>query len=209
MDDSLLVIQAKNGSREAFSSLMELHQGRVYNLALRMTGSPEDAADLSQEAFLNAWRGLSGFQGDSSFSTWLYRLTNNVCIDFLRREKRRQNVSSALSLDDSEVDYANLIPDRSPSPQAVLEGKELKEAIRRGLDQLSAEHRQVLVLREITGLSYGEIAAVTGLEEGTVKSRIARARLALRNILREDGNFSPVPSSTKTEPSRGGDGNGL
>lgn len=209
MDDSLLVQQAREGSREAFTSLMELHQTKVYNLALRMTGSPEDAADLSQEAFLNAWKGLSSFQGDSAFSTWLYRLTSNVCIDFLRREKRRQTVGSALSLDDEEMDCANLIPDRSPSPQALLEGKELKEAIRRGLAQLSPEHRQVLVLREIAGLSYGEIAAAAGLEEGTVKSRIARARLSLRNILRSDGNFSAPPSSRKTEHSGGGDGIGL
>ena len=209
MDDSLLVLQAKEGSREAFSSLVELHQTKVYNLALRMTGSPEDAADLSQEAFLNAWKGLPAFQGDSSFSTWLYRLTSNVCIDFLRREKRRQNIGGALSLDDDEADRANLVPDRAPSPQAVLEGKELKEAIRRGLEQLSPEHRQVLVLREITGLSYAEIAAAAGLEEGTVKSRIARARLALRSILKADGNFSAPPSSTKTERNGGGDGIGL
>lgn len=209
MDDRLLVEQAKQGSREAFTALMELHQAKVYNLALRMTGSPEDAADLSQEAFLNAWRGLPSFQGDSAFSTWLYRLTSNACIDFLRREKRRQNVDSALSLDDGETDLASVIPDRAPSPQAVLEGKELKEAIRQGLEQLSEEHRQVLVLREVTGLSYAEIAKVTGLEEGTVKSRIARARLALRNILRSGGNFSAPSSSESSERKKGGDGNGL
>lgn len=209
MDDRLLVEQARRGDREAFTALMELHQTKVYNLALRMTGSPEDAADLSQEAFLNAWRGLPAFQGDSSFATWLYRLTNNACIDFLRREKRRQNVGGALSLDDEDTDLANVIPDHAPSPQAVLEGKELKEAIRSGLAQLSEEHRQVLVLREVTGLSYAEIARVTGLEEGTVKSRIARARLALRNILRSGGNFSAPSSSVKAERKEGGDGNGL
>lgn len=206
MDDNLLVHQAKNGSREAFSALMELHQTKVYNLALRMTGSPEDAADLSQEAFLNAWRGLPSFQGDSSFSTWIYRLTSNACIDFLRREKRRQAAGGVLSLDDEETDLANVIPDRAPSPQTALEGKELKEAIRSGLAQLSEEHRQVLVLREVSGLSYAEIAKVTGLEEGTVKSRIARARLALRNILRSGGNFSAPSSSVTSERKEGGDG---
>ncbi len=210
MDDSLLVCQAKEGSREAFSRLMELHQTKVYNLALRMTGSPEDAADLSQEAFLNAWRGLSSFQGDSAFSTWLYRLTSNACIDFLRREKRRRGVESIpFSLEGGEVDYTNVLPDHTPSPQSILEGKELKEAIRRGLEQLSPEHRQVLVLREIAGLSYGEIATAANLEEGTVKSRIARARLSLRNILRSGGNFSASSSSSKAEPTKGGDGNEL
>ena len=199
MDDSLLVIQAKEGSREAFSALMELYQTKVYNLALRMTGSPEDAADLTQEAFLNAWRGLSSFRGGSSFSTWLYRLTNNACIDFLRREKRRKSVENGFSMDDEEQNYAELVPDDAPAPQALLEGKELKEAIRRGLAQLSEEHRQVLVLREVNGLSYAEIARVTGLEEGTIKSRIARARISLRKILQEDGNFFVPPSSMKKE----------
>ena len=87
MDDNLLVHRAKQGDMEAFTALMELYQNKVYNLAFRMTGSAEDAADLCQEAFLNAWKGLPNFQGSSSFSTWIYRLTNNACIDFIRREK--------------------------------------------------------------------------------------------------------------------------
>ena len=198
MDDNLLVHQAKKGSREAFAALMELYQAKVYSLALRMTGSAEDAADLCQEVFLNAWRGLPGFQGDSSFSTGLYRLTNNACIDFLRREKKRRGID-AFSLDDDEKDYDEFIPDRAPSPHGHLEEKERKEALKRGLMQLSEEHRQVLLLREVSGLSYAEIAAATGLEEGTVKSRIARARISLRNILREDGNFFAFPPSNKTK----------
>lgn len=200
MEETMLVSRARAGDQEAFAALVEASQTKVYNLALRLTGSPEDAADLSQEAFLNAWKGLSTFHGESSFSTWIYRLTNNVCIDFLRREKRRRTISSAMSLNDDETDFANLVPDRAPSPHSLLEGKELKAAIARGLDQLSDDHRQVLVLREITGLSYAEIAQVLGLEEGTVKSRIARARLSLRNLLRSDGNFSEPPSSELTQP---------
>ena len=209
MDDRLLVMQAKEGNREAFTALMELYQIKVYSLALRMTGSPEDAADLSQEAFLNAWRGLPTFQGNSSFSTWIYRLTNNACIDFLRREKRRKNMEGTFSLDDEETDYAAMVPDDAPSAQTLLEGRELKDAIGRGLMQLSEEHRQVLVLREVNGLSYTEISKITGLEEGTVKSRIARARLSLRKILQSDGNFSDPSSSMNKETKRGGDGNEL
>ena len=194
-----LVRRAQAGDHEAFAALVERTQAKVYNLALRLSGSAEDAADLTQEAYLNAWRGLSSFQGESAFSTWLYRLTTNVCIDFLRRERRRQAIAGAVSLDDNEVDYANLVPDRAPSPHEILEGRELTAAISSGLRQLSDEHRQVLVLREVTGLSYAEIAAVLGLEEGTVKSRIARARLALRNSLRSDGNFSSSAASQETE----------
>lgn len=190
-----LVACAKRGDQEAFGALVEANQGRIYNLTLRMTGSPEDALDLSQEAFLNAWRGLDKFQGDSSFSTWLYRLASNVCIDFLRREKRRKDISMTVSLDDEEEERQAELPDHRHSPEREVERRELREDIRRGLMSLSEEHRQVLVMRELSGMSYAEIGAVLKLEEGTVKSRIARARVALRKILVKDGNFSGASSS--------------
>ena len=184
-----LVQRAKQGDEESFAALVEQNQGRIYNLALRMTGNPDDALELSQEAFLNAWKGLGKFQGDSSFATWLYRLTSNVCIDFLRREKRRSARSMTISLDDEEEARQAELPDERFSPHVEAERRERQETLRAGLSTLSAEHRRVLILRELEGLSYGEIAQVLGLEEGTVKSRIARARLALRNYLKKQGNF--------------------
>lgn len=191
-----LIRLARQGNESAFALLVEQNQSRIYNLALRMTRNPDDAAELTQEAFLNAWRGLSKFQGESSFSTWLYRLTSNLCIDFLRREKRRSGLSMTVSLDDEEEGRQADVPDERFSPEQSAERREVQELIRAGLRSLSEEHRRVLVLRELDGLSYAEIAQLLGLEEGTVKSRIARARLALRKYLIATGNFSSASSST-------------
>ena len=185
-----LVRRAKAGDQDAFAALMEAHQGKIYHLTLSLTGSPEDAAELTQEAFFNAWQGLPGIHGESSFATWMYRLASNTAIDFLRREKRRKNISMTISLDDEEGARQAELPDYRPSPESEAERGELREAIRAGIQSLSEEHRQVLVLRELSGLSYAEIGEMLALEEGTVKSRIARARLALRKLLLASGNFS-------------------
>lgn len=190
MNETELIQKAARGDQDAFAQLLELHQNKVYGLTLRLVGSPEDAMELTQETFFNAWRGLPNFHADSKFSTWLYRLATNAAIDFLRREKRRKNLSTIPLSTDDDPDRVLDIPDQRFTPQSQLERQELQEAVHRGLGQLSDEHRQVLVLRELNGLSYTEIAQVLGLEEGTVKSRIFRARLALRNILLADGNFS-------------------
>ena len=197
MTEQELVERAKKGEEAAFEVLVTDNEKRIYNLCRRLTGNPEVAAELTQEAFLNAWRGLSRFQGESSFSTWLYRLASNACIDFLRKEKRRQNLSMTVSLDDEEEARQVELPDERYAPERELERTEVRQAVAAGLERLTPEHRQVLVMREINGLSYAEIGAVLGLEEGTVKSRIARARNALRKVLTERGNFFGELSSRK------------
>ena len=187
MTEAELIQTARSGDRAAFGALVEQHYTMVYNLAFRMVGDPDDAADLTQDAFLTAWRSLASFQGQAAFSTWLYRLTSNACIDFLRREKRRGTLS--LTAEDDEDGRELELADQRFSPERELEKKEALQAVRKGLAALSPGHRQILVLREMEGLSYEEIARVLDLEEGTVKSRIARARLALKEFLQKDGNF--------------------
>ncbi|MEA4954908.1 MAG: sigma-70 family RNA polymerase sigma factor [Pseudoflavonifractor sp.] len=189
MTEQELVAAARGGDQDAFARLVETNQAKVYNLAYRMTGNPEDAADLTQEAFLNAWRGLARFGGQSAFSTWLYRLTSNVCIDFLRRQSRCETLSMTVEGPENESRQAEL-PDERWCPERELERREASRTLETGLAALSPDHRQVLLLRELEGLSYAEIAQCLSLEEGTVKSRIARARLSLRDYLKKAGNFS-------------------
>ena len=202
MPDRELVERAKAGDQSAFEQLVLDNQNKVYALALRLVNDREEAADLAQEAFVKAWQGLASFQGESSFSTWMYRLTTNVCIDHLRRQKRREGVEPAVSLDDENSGWAEPV-DRESDPQRLLERSERGQALARGLDRLPDWQRQVLVLRELSGLSYQEIGEKLDIDMGTVKSRIARARLNLRKILLEDGNFfgygPSKPSKDKTE----------
>lgn len=180
MEELQLIERAGSGDQDAFGLLVERYQNKVYHQALRMVSNPEDAWDVAQEAFFKAWQGLPRFQGESAFSTWLYRLTNNAAIDLLRREKRHRG---GQSLDDEALPLASLLADPAPTPQQQLEQKELLSAVEEGLARLSEEHRQVLVLREVNGLSYEEIARALELSVGTVKSRIARARTALAKFL--------------------------
>ena len=190
-----LVQRSRQGGEGAFAALVEQNQGRIYHLALRMTGNPDDAAELCQEAFLNAWKGLGKFQGESSFSTWLYLLTSNVCIDFLRREKRRSTLSMTVSLDDEEGARQAELPDERYSPHRQAEQQELRDTLRAGLRALSEEHRQVLILRAPQGLSSGEFVVLRRVQEGTLLPCTALSRPALRKYLLEQGNFFGSPSS--------------
>ena len=183
---------ARQGDQSAFEQLVHLYEKRVLALTTRMCKNPADAEEAAQEAFLSAWQGLPFFRGDASFSTWLYRLASNACVDLLRREGRRQSAAGP-SLNDEEVQLE--VPDTAPSPQEQAERSELRQQIEAGLQARTPDHRQVLVLRELHQLSYDEIADVLDLDLGTVKSRINRGRKQLRNFLLRSGNFSPPPAS--------------
>lgn len=187
---------AKGGDQDAFESLVHQYEKKVFALTLRVCGNPDDAAEAAQDAFLSAWQGLPFFRGDSSFSTWLYRLSYNACVNLLRRENRHR-LAAGGSLDDGELNLD--IPDAGNSPSESLERRELRDEIAEGLQSLTPEHREVLVLREIHQLSYDEIADTLGLDVGTVKSRISRGRKQLRNFLLQKGNFFSPPASKRIE----------
>lgn len=187
---------ARQGDQGAFEELVRLYEKRVLALTQRMCRNPDDAVEAAQEAFLAAWQGLKSFRGDSSFSTWLYRLASNACVDLLRREGRHR-AAAGPSLDDEELNVDAADP--APTPQEAAERAELRESIEDGLRELPEEYRQVLILREMHQLSYGEIGQVLSLDLGTVKSRINRGRQRLRKFLLESGNFSGRQPSKGTE----------
>lgn len=194
--EAAIVRKVLDGDANAFETLVLEYEKNVYNIALRMTGNSEDAADMTQEAFIKAYNSLQAFRGDSKFSVWLYRIVSNVCLDFLRSKNRRPTVSLSVEDDDGEDTQLD-VADESQSPELLLDRKLTRESVRRGLDSLPPDYRQILLLREIQGLSYDEIAQALGLEVGTVKSRIFRARKRLCTFLIDDGNISDFSSSGK------------
>jgi RNA polymerase sigma-70 factor (ECF subfamily) len=192
----MIVRKVLQGDVNAFEKLVTEYEKAVYAIAQRMTGNPEDAADMTQETFIKAYNSLGSFRGDSKFSVWLYRIANNVCLDFLRSRSRKPTVS--LSVEDDEGEETQLdVADESQSPELLLERGLTRDAVRRGLDTLPPDYKQILLLREIQGLSYEEIASALGIDLGTVKSRIFRARKKLCTFLIEDGNIPDFTSSGK------------
>ena len=180
MQDELLIRRAQRGDADAFEQLLLEHQKNVYNLCYRMAGNPDDAMDLSQETFLRAWRCLDQYQFASAFSTWLYRLCSNICIDFLRRRRRQQTVPLTFEdADGEEQTYA--VPDVQPLPEEQVELKLTRETLAAAMAQLLPEHRAVLQLRVVNEMSYEQIADVLDIQIGTVKSRLSRARNQLKN----------------------------
>ena len=196
----LIVQRVLEGDTNAFEELVLEYEKKVYNVALRMLNNSEDAADMTQEAFIKAYNSLSGFRGDSKFSVWLTRIVSNLCLDFMRSRNRRPTVS--LSMEDEDGEDVQLdIADTSQSPEQLLERSLTRESVRRGLQSLPEDYREILLLREIQGLSYDEIAAALDIEVGTVKSRIFRGRKKLCDYLIKDGNIPEFVSSGRT---RGG-----
>lgn len=198
MSEEQLIRRAQAGDNDAFEALLRLHEKRVYNLCLRMSANADDALDLSQEAFIKAWRALGQYQFEASFSTWLFRLTSNVCLDFLRRKKRRQELSLTESYEDSDAGEELSLPDPQPLPEEQAVTGETRRELAQAMARLAPDHREILQLRVVEDLSYEQIAEILDIRVGTVKSRLARARLSLRKILKA-GNYFSAASSEPVE----------
>jgi RNA polymerase sigma-70 factor (ECF subfamily) len=180
-----LVRRCQAGDTRAFDALVTKYRGRVYAMAYHLVQNETEAWDLSQEAFIKAWRALPGFKGDSAFYTWLFRITHNVAYDWLRKKKIR---AEGNEFDDSRADHgiaagAETAPRGAPAPDTAMKQAELGQRIRQAIGQLSPDHQQVILLREVEGSSYEEIATAMQCSVGTVMSRLFYARKKLQEIL--------------------------
>jgi RNA polymerase sigma-70 factor (ECF subfamily) len=188
--EKLLVKKSQSGDIEAFESLISSYDKRAYNIAYRVMGNEEDAKDMAQEAMLRIFRSIKDFKGQSSFSTWLYRIVTNVCLDELRRRKNDKHISidSTIQTENGEL-HIELSSDKE-TPESVYERVEQRELIKKAIRELNDEYRSVIVLRDIQGFSYDEISNMLDCSLGTVKSRINRARTMLRDKLKASMELS-------------------
>jgi len=175
-DDSDLIKRFINGDLSGFENFVRKYQDRVYNLCRYMIRDPQDAQDAAQDVFLKAYKGIKGFNPDASLYTWLYRIAVNTCLDYKRKSRRDTPKKQPLTED---------LPSTEPLPAELYESREIRESIQFALQKLPEKQRAAIVLREIEGLSYEEIAEVLHTSAGTVKSRISRAREQLRHLLRK------------------------
>ena len=187
-DEPELISRSRDGDLAAFNVLVERCQRPLYNLCLRMLASPEAAEDATQDAFIHAFRSIRTFRG-GSFRAWLFRIGANACYDEMRR--RRARPADSLDEPHGEDDRPVDVPDTAPVPDEHMERKELAQALQEALSRLPADQRLAIVLADVQGLDYSEIAVAMDCSLGTVKSRISRGRLQLRIILRARGELLP------------------
>ncbi|WP_243136946.1 RNA polymerase sigma factor [Alkaliphilus serpentinus] len=180
-----LVERTKQGDVDSFERLIQPYQKKAYNIAYRMLGNVEDASDATQEALIKIYKSIGNFQGNSKFSTWLYAIVTNTCIDFIRKNRRAKIIYLDREKENEEGTYQMEIADDINTPEEILEKKETRFMIHDAINQLNHEHREIIVLRDIQGFTYQEIADILKCSEGTVKSRISRARGNLRQLLGE------------------------
>ena len=192
--DLLLVERCKQDDLDAYEALAARYRNRIQNYVARYSGCAADAEDLTQEVFIKAYLAIKKFRGQCSFQTWLYQIANNVCVDRFRRVKRER---IAYSLDDpvgtEEGEVGREIPDTARGPEELAQSREVRDQVQKALTQLSEKLRPVVILHDLEGMRYEEIAEILKIPVGTVKSRLFNARMELRNKLRryvEETEFS-------------------
>lgn len=182
-DDKTLIQHCKQGSLDAFNELMGRYEKRVFNFAYHMSGNYDDAWDVTQEAFIRVYNSIGTFRGDAVFTTWLYRIVRNVFLDERKRAKAHMQTSLEEYVELDENSVAKQIEDDGPSPEELVEGKERNQILQEAIESLPDYQRMMVILYHTQGKSYEEIAQIMNLPIGTVKSRLNRARLALREKL--------------------------
>jgi len=184
-----IVQLAASGNERAFEQLVSIYECDVYNMAMYMTKNRDDALDISQEVFVKLWQSLRGFRGECSIKSYIMKLTKNASLDLMRKKSRRQSASLTVENDKGEEVEMD-IPDSSweANPEEAYLRAERIQKVRAGIMKLDEEQRQIIIMRDMNGMSYVDIAEALGINEGTVKSRLNRARSALKKIL-TDGNY--------------------
>ena len=181
--EALFVSRLQANEDAAYDELVRSYSATIYHVAYRMLGDPSDASDVVQEIFIKIFRNIKGFKGEAALKTWIFRIALSEILNRLRWWKRRHKYAT-VSLDEkANGNRTAIVPHAGPTPEQVLQSKEREAAIQHALRRLSHEHRSIIVLRDIEGFSYNEIADVLGVSIGTVKSRLARARTDLKNSL--------------------------
>lgn len=186
MNEQELVKMSQNGDADSFSALILPYEQKLMHHAYRMLLNETEAEDAVQEALLKAWRRLDTYQGTAAFSTWLYTILHHVCLDMLRKKKREKPAIPLIQEGENEEEFSLSIPDTAPGPDERYQQKAMRSAVAAAIDTLSDEHKTVIILRDIDGLEYDEIAKITNTSLGTVKSRISRARTAMKKILEKN-----------------------
>ena len=187
-DDLTLVKRVRSGDQRAFKLLVERYQRKIFSVALGMVRDREEAMDVSQEAFVKVYKYLDHFKGDASFYTWLYRITVNICIDVIRKRGGRSEMlefDESIQMDTNEANLGALGTRLGTNPQKSALRKELAEKIQEALAQVPEKHRAILLLREIEGMSYEDLARTLEIPKGTVMSRLYHARAKVQKILSE------------------------
>ncbi len=191
--DRLLVDRFKSGDQSAFDEMVSRYWDRIYSMVHQLLRNAQDAEEVTQDAFIRAHRGLVNFRGESAFSTWLYQIATNLARNrywyWWRRKRDFSDSLDAPVSSENSTTLAEIIPAELETPDDIAVTQEFVSRISRGMDRLSAKHREILILRNVKNMAYEEIAEILGISVGTVKSRIARARESLRSKLGEDFKF--------------------